>query len=369
MKRFVIVLLCILLSASILVPAASATVIGTLDYSVSTTRVNMKSDGTGSFDITVPGSSSPYAGVEFQLLMPDGVTISSVNYSLTDISAMPPMIPPGGQKPNTYYFSCYALENKYTAALTCTVHVTYTVATTTEKTLTVVDIKQYTKNGHQTDELVSNKSTAVTLVPVGNSSSGTTTPNTGTPFSPLFPFTDVQEGDWFYSDVRYMWDNFLMNGTSATLFSPNLALTRAMVVTVLYRQAGLPAVTDLSVTFPDVAAGQWYTDAVKWAADKKIVLGYPDGRFAPQDNITREQLAAILRRYQTFTGKTPPDTVAGRVFTDSNSISGFAKDAVAALVKQDIIRGKPDGTFDPRGSATRAEFAAMLHRYLEAIKK
>lgn len=375
MKRLAIALLIVLLSVSLLVPAASAAVTDTLDYSVSATKVTMTADGTGSFDITVPGSTTPYAGVEFVVKMPDGVKISTVNYSLTNVSTMSPEIPPGGQKPNTYYFSCYALENKFTAALTCTVNVAYTVSPVTEKTLTVVEIKKYTLDGNKTVDLVSNKTTAVTLAPAGSGSStgtgtggSTTVPDTDPPLALPFPFTDVAASDWFYNDVLYMWNNSLMDGTSATLFSPNLVLTRGMVVTVLYRHEGKPAVTSLNMPFTDVAAGQWYTDAVKWAADKEIVLGYPDNRFAPNDNVTREQLAAILHRYQAFTKLVPTETVAARVFTDANSISSYAREAVNVLVKQDIIKGKPDGTFNPAGSATRAEFAAMLHRYLASVQ-
>ncbi|MDR0382157.1 MAG: S-layer homology domain-containing protein [Oscillospiraceae bacterium] len=189
-----------------------------------------------------------------------------------------------------------------------------------------------------------------------------------TPLADTFPFTDVAEGDWFYGDVYYMWENDLMNGTSDTLFSPGRALTRGMVVTVLYRMESEPSVDGLDNPFSDVAEGIWYTDAIKWAADKKIILGYGNDNFGPDDNITREQMAAILYRYQQFTEDAPPDAVEEIAFADEGDISDYAKDPVKALVIQGIINGKPNNRFDPKGNATRAEFAAMLHRYAAALE-
>jgi len=161
-----------------------------------------------------------------------------------------------------------------------------------------------------------------------------------------------------------------MLGTSESplLFSPNATLTRGMVVTVLYRMQGaVPAIANAN-PFDDVAEGMWYTDAVKWAAANGIVSGYGNGKFGPNDNITREQMATILLNYQQFTGKFPPDIVADREFSDWNNISDWAKNAVNRLTMQGIISGKPNNLFDPKGEATRAEFAAMMHRFLETIK-
>ena len=160
-----------------------------------------------------------------------------------------------------------------------------------------------------------------------------------------------------------------MNGTSATLFSPGMTLTRGMVVTVLYRIESEPDVAELDNPFPDVAAGQYYSNAVKWAADKKLVLGYEDGTYRPDRNVTREEFAAILYRYEQYTEKIPTDIADERVFADAGSISEYAKEPVNALVMQGIINGKENNRFDPKGNATRAEFAAMLHRYLEAIEE
>ena len=184
------------------------------------------------------------------------------------------------------------------------------------------------------------------------------------------PFTDVdKDEDWFYDDVRYMWEHGLMAGTAATLFSPDMALTRSMVVTVVHRMEGEPSVAGLDNPFNDVAAGQYYTEAVAWAADKGIVLGYGDGTFLPDQNVTREDFSAILYRYEQYAEKIPPNTVEERMFADENDISDYAKEPVKALVMQGIVNGKPNNLFDPKGFATRAEFAAMLHRYLVAIEK
>jgi uncharacterized repeat protein (TIGR02543 family) len=184
------------------------------------------------------------------------------------------------------------------------------------------------------------------------------------------PFEDVKSSDWFYGDVEYAYTNGLMVGTSANpmRFSPNAALTRGMVVTVLYRIAGSPDVSGLANPFNDVAADRWYTDAVIWAAANKIVSGYGNGKFGPDDNITREQMAVMIINYQKFSGKIPPDIVMDREFSDLNDISDWAKDSVNRLTMQGMISGKPGNLFDPAGEATRAEFAAMLHRFFEAIK-
>jgi hypothetical protein len=132
---------------------------------------------------------------------------------------------------------------------------------------------------------------------------------------------------------------------------------------VLYRAEGEPDVSELDNPFPDVTAGQYYTEAVAWAAEHEIVLGYTSGRFGPDDDITREQMATILYRYEQYAQKVPADTTISIAFADEGGISVYAKEAVAKLVTQGIITGKPNNRFDPQGGATRAEFAAVLHRF------
>jgi hypothetical protein len=117
-----------------------------------------------------------------------------------------------------------------------------------------------------------------------------------------------------------------------------------------------------------VPQGQWYTDAVKWAYHNGIVSGYGNGKFGPEDNITREQLMVMLLNYQLFSVKIPMDILMDKEWSDWNEISDWAKNAVNRLTMQGLISGKPGNLFDPKGQATRAEFAAMLRRYLEAVE-
>jgi hypothetical protein len=178
-------------------------------------------------------------------------------------------------------------------------------------------------------------------------------------------FNDVRESDWFYSDVEYVIANGLFNGVSATDFAPNVPMSRAMLAMVLYRMAGNPTVPGTGDPFSDVTGGEWYSGAVAWAKETGLVSGYENGAFRPGENITREQMATILYRYEQFAGKAPSDIAADSEFSDRSAISDYAKDAVNALSAQGVINGKPDNLFDPQGMATRAEAAAMLHRFAE----
>jgi hypothetical protein len=181
------------------------------------------------------------------------------------------------------------------------------------------------------------------------------------------PFTDVHEDDWFYDDVRYVCALGLFNGTSEDSFSPFAPMTRAMFVTVLYRLAGSPALGDARGTdFSDVENGLWYSDAVRWAARAGIVVGMGGGLFAPDADVTREQAAALLLRYARTEGQTLPALRDFASFADEDTIAPYAEEAVEALYRAEIVRGRLDDLFDPKSNATRAEAAAMLHRFIEA---
>jgi hypothetical protein len=182
------------------------------------------------------------------------------------------------------------------------------------------------------------------------------------------PFADVFEDDWFYSDVEFASRNGLFNGTSETTFSPHMATTRGMIVTVLYRLAGSPDVSALANPFSDVASGQYYTDAVKWAAKNGIVLGIGENKFAPDEDISRQDLAVILNRYAVFANLKLPAARLYVKFSDDADIADYAKEAIEAFFKANIVSGKGDGIFDPKGTATRAEVAAMLHRFIESAE-
>ena len=192
---------------------------------------------------------------------------------------------------------------------------------------------------------------------------GGSAPSVTKPTAPM-PFTDVNVGDWFYEDVKYVYENGLMNGTSDTKFSPYSTLTRAMVVTVLYRIEGEPS-TRYNGTFSDVADYEWYTDAVEWAAKNEIVTGYTTGKFGPNDAVTREQLAAILYRYAEYKGYnvTGSDSLSG--CTDSASISAYAVSAAKWAVDGDMLL-VTGGKLRPREAANRAEVAAAMASFYAA---
>lgn len=185
-----------------------------------------------------------------------------------------------------------------------------------------------------------------------------------TPAPVALPFTDVKSGNWFYDAVKYAYAQGLMTGTSATTFAPNGTMNRAMIVTVLYRLEKSPAVTGAS-KFTDVPAGQWYSDAVAWAAANKIVNGYDETTFGPMNAMTREQMAAILFRYEQYKGleNVTLEENLNR-FPDQNKISAYAIPALQWAVGQKIINGNADGTLDPTGTATRAQVAQIFTNLL-----
>ena len=180
------------------------------------------------------------------------------------------------------------------------------------------------------------------------------------------PFPDVTEGDWFYDAVRYAYETGLMDGVGDNLFAPNSETTRAQLVTILYRLAGEPEPGGDS-GFSDVAAGIWYTDAVAWAAENGIVNGVSDTEFAPGDDITREQLAVILYRYAAYQGYDVSQRADLSGFGDASSISGYAQEALSWAHAQGLVLGFEDGSLRPQGTASRAQIAAVLMRFLAAV--
>ena len=178
------------------------------------------------------------------------------------------------------------------------------------------------------------------------------------------PFTDVSEKDWFYGDVMFVYENGLMLGTSKTLFSPHGTATRGMMATILWRMEGSPVPKGKN-SFTDVEAGKWYADAITWTAENGIFAGYGKDKFGPDDPITREQLAAIFYRYADYKGYDL--TVKGNLdkFKDADKITDYAKAAMLWAVGSGLVKGKSGNLLDPQGTATRAEIAAMLHRFIE----
>lgn len=179
------------------------------------------------------------------------------------------------------------------------------------------------------------------------------------------PFTDVHETDWFYNDVLFVYEEGLFAGTSDTTFSPNAAMTRAMLVTVLYRLEGEPAVSGRS-GFSDVTFNSYYEDAVTWAADNGIVNGTSITTFSPNANVTREQMAAILYRYAQYKKYNTAASSSLNSFTDQASVSGYATASLEWAVAEKLVNGSA-GKLMPTGNATRAQVAAILHRFVENV--
>lgn len=181
------------------------------------------------------------------------------------------------------------------------------------------------------------------------------------------PFSDVREADWFYGAVKYVNEKGLMAGTGQTTFGPHDNTTRGMIVAILYRLEGTPAVSAAN-PFSDVAAGQYYAAAVVWAADNQIVSGYGDGKFGPNDPITREQLAVIMMKYARAKGYDISGQADLAKYSDTGAISGWAKDALSWANAAGLIQG--DGfKLTPVGNAERCQAAAILQRFIENIAK
>ena len=185
---------------------------------------------------------------------------------------------------------------------------------------------------------------------------------------PTTSFTDVTSTDWFAEAVKYVADKGMMNGTSKTTFGPKSGTTRGMIVTVLYRLENEPSTS--ATSFTDVASDAYYANAVAWANANSVVSGYGNGKFGPNDSITREQLAAILYRYaqyKKYNVSVGEDTNI-MDFDDVRQISSYAVPAIQWACGAGVMTGKSTTTLDPKGGATRAEVAAMLMRFCENVK-
>ena len=175
------------------------------------------------------------------------------------------------------------------------------------------------------------------------------------------PFNDVNTGDWFYDYVEYVYENGIMDGVDSGVFSPNTATTRGMVVTILYRLAGEPTVRGGN-DFADVAENTWYTDPVAWASNAGIVNGTSATTFSPDAPVTREQFAAMLYRYMDYIGEDVSASANLSRYADASSVSPYAEGAMSWAVAEGIINGRTATTLEPAGNCTRAEVSAMIAR-------
>lgn len=186
----------------------------------------------------------------------------------------------------------------------------------------------------------------------------------GDPVEPpaQLPFADVALGTWYYDDVVYVYQKGLFSGQSATEFAPGNPMMRCMMTTVLHRLAGEPPVGYVAL-FSDVPAGQWYTNGTIWAGQLGVVSGVGDGKFSPFTDVTRQEIAVFLYRYAQKLGRTLDTSADLSEFSDVSSVADWSRDAMSWAVGAKILNGS-DGRLMPGGSASRAEVAAMLHRFV-----
>lgn len=183
----------------------------------------------------------------------------------------------------------------------------------------------------------------------------------GTVIVPL-PFTDVSEDQWYYNDVRYVYENGLFSGGGDGLFSPEGSMWRGMMATVLHRLAGEPEVSYAQL-FSDIPDGQWYTNGTIWCAQAGVVNGTGDGLFAPDLDIDRQQIAVMLYRYALKIGCSAGERGNISAFSDADTVASWAQDAVGWAVGAGIINGTDDGKLLPWDTAWRVQVAAMVHRF------
>lgn len=206
----------------------------------------------------------------------------------------------------------------------------------------------------------------------GSSSAGTAEKPTADDKKNEDFFDDVSRDDWFYDAVKFAWENGFMKGTSERTFSPEAPLSRAMLITVLYRPEGQPSVKALDPTpFTDIDTNDYCFDAVAWAKGNAILYGVTDTTFAPNQNVTREQLAAVLYRYAKYKGAADSDansnseTDAGserQSFSDADEISDYAAEAIGYCRRAGLLKGKDNNLFAPNEYTVRAQIAAVLQR-------
>ena len=193
---------------------------------------------------------------------------------------------------------------------------------------------------------------------------------TETPEKPVFTettFADVKKDDWHYNCVKYVYENNLMQGTDNG-FEPESKMSRAMLVTVLYRMAK-PESVESTHNFKDVAKGQWYSDAVAWAAANGIVSGISATEFAPDSDISREQMALIIYRFAKMQGYNVSDVADISSFADTDDVSEWAMDAICWANEVELVNGTSETTLSPKATATRAQVAAILMRFCENVAK
>ncbi len=228
--------------------------------------------------------------------------------------------------------------------------------TVTSASVTLSKAGEYTFTLRAVNDVGTTDSAAVKVVVAEKDGEQEPTPGT----YPGTPFTDISS-HWGRENIKWAYENKLFSGVSATRFAPNQEMNRGMLVTVLWRMAGQPGSNGTS-NFSDVPANAYYAKAVAWAAQNSVVSGVGKGKYDPNGNITREQLVTMLYRYAKPSYSLNESTLSS--FTDGGRVSKFAKEAMCWAIENRILSGKGNGRLDPQGSATRAEVAAILNRYV-----
>ena len=253
-----------------------------------------------------------------------------------------------------------------TVTITVTPETGYKVGTVTVKDKNGKTIAATEKDGKYSFQMpASAVSVDVTFVKDGQSSVGDC-PKDST--CPVDPFKDTANNAWWHDGIHYCVQQGLMNGVASDQFAPNGTTTRAMIVTILWRMEGSPA-TSYGMSFTDVPAGQWYTEAIRWAQSTGVVTGYDAKTFGPNDNVTREQLAAILYRYTAHKSGDVSKRSTLAQFTDVNQISSWALENIQWANAVGMVNGRTDTTIVPKGNATRAEAASMIQRFCQNVLK
>lgn len=365
------------------------------EITVSENKIELEGDRTEfSIELNIE-EDELFAGAEFGITLPEGMSLSSVEYLDEDIknASHTPVVVKNG----CAYFGFYSAENVFSGEYNAAkLTFRYEGDDDTEIKLDSSQVVYVEDDGTTSGDKTSAPFTVEILRVDGSGGNGSGSsgggggggtimrPQTGgtneenkeneedkeneenaggeTAGEWVNPFFDVKESDWFYAAVRYANENGLFGGVSETEFAPNMHVTRGMTVTVLYRAEGEPEAG--SSAFADVEASAYYADAAAWAEANGIVKGYTETEFGPNDDITREQMAAIMHRYAEYKGVTGIADGDLSVFSDAGSISDWAEADMRWAVGAGIINGRSE-TIDPLGSATRAETAAILQRFLE----
>ncbi len=338
------------------------------------------------------------AGMTFKIAYSANLKLE--NYQVGDVLALP-VEPPSLKSPALFYFDVgeSLQQSTETGQLIKFVFKAADIAQAETAFINVFEIEavnendqtvELTSQGHKvniitagnetapqpTTEIISKASTEIVTRPTNGSVPNTEAPaikNSDAATSMLLEtnanhFTDIRVTDWYFDAVKWCYQNKLMNGTSETTFSANQPMTRAMLVTVLYRLADQPSVK-LQNQFNDVKPIDYYNKAVNWAVQNSIITGYNSEVFGADDDVTRQQIATILYRYSKV-AKLPNLNLSNLSanYKDADKISDYAKDGLNYCIQLGIIAGKSDNLLDPQNKATRAEVATMLQRFAQKIQ-